>query len=453
MDIKNQSFLILGASKSGLAVANYLLDNKCNSCYIYEQLSNEQITKNLESLKTKGVVVVKENEILEILEKIAVLVVSPGVPINHPLCVKAKEMNKRIMGELEFGFNAFIPPIIAVTGTNGKTTTVSLIDQIFKKTKTKSFLLGNVGVPLTREVLNIEKQDVCVLEVSSFQLEGTKDFYPHVSCVLNISPDHLDRHYTMENYVFLKKKIFSNQKQSEYCVLNYDDPIVNAFSSEVKAKVVWVSTKEKVDGAYLFDGKLYYKGEFIIDEIDLPILGIHNVYNALFAIACVKLFGVDTESVRGGLTEFKGIKNRLELIGEVGGVKYVNDSKATNTASTITALNSTKGSLILILGGSEKGEDYSLLFEKIKEMSIKHVLITGDSRYKMYDKAVSAELKNVTLTSTFELAVKVASMSASEGDTVLLSPACASFDEFSSYEERGEKFKAIVEEFSEKFNR
>ena len=292
MDVKRQTFLVVGVSKSGFAVANYILSNG-GKCYLYEELNSPKIQDAISKLLQLGGVKVDRENIENILLEIDNVIISPGVPINHPVAVKAKNLGKRIVGELEFGFLQFNPITVAVTGTNGKTTTVTLIDEIFKTANCKSLLVGNVGVPITSKVCDVDKDTICVAEVSSFQLESTAFFCPHVSCILNIKPDHLERHYTMENYVFLKKRIFKNQRESEYVLLNFDDEIVKNFADEIKAKVLFVSLKEKVDGAYRIDENLYYKNEFIIDRKDLSLKGEHNVYNALFAIAVSKIMGID----------------------------------------------------------------------------------------------------------------------------------------------------------------
>jgi len=303
-----------------------------------------------------------------------------------------------------------------------------------------------VGVPVTRKVSEIEKDGVCVMEVSSFQLESSKNICPHVSCVLNIAPDHLERHYTMENYVYLKKRILKNQTESEFAVLNYDDPVVRTFALETKANVVWISLNSVVKGGYRKEGKLYYFDQCIMDQEELKLKGDHNVYNALFAITVAKIMGVCDDKIITALKDFKGVKHRTQLICSKYNVNYVNDSKATNTASTISAINSLDSPTILIIGGSEKGEDYSALFQKIKTGNVKHVIITGASRFNMLNSAVKEGVNNLTLTDKMENAVIIAKSYATDGDTVLLSPACASFDEFSGYEERGDKFIQLVEE-------
>ena len=443
MDIKNQKFLVLGVSKSGYAVGKRILE-KGGKCYLYEQLNTPAIEEKINDLIALGGVVVNDEKVDAVIEEIDVLVISPGVPINNEIAIKAKRKSKRILGEFEFGLLGFSPLFVAVTGTNGKTTTCTMIDEILKQDSVKSTLCGNIGIPITSKVDEITREDVCVAEISSFQLETISFFAPHVSCILNIAPDHLERHYTMDNYIFLKKRIFAHQRESEYCVLNFDDTVTKEFYKECRSKVVWVSSNEQVDGAYLYNDELYYKKEKIMAKSQLALGGNHNLYNALFAIAVCKIIGVKTQSIVEVLKNIKGVKHRIELICSKNGVNYYNDSKATNVASTLSALDSMNRPTILILGGSEKGESYENLFEKIKEKCVKHVILTGASKFNMLDCAGRCDYSNLTVTPDLEYAVKIASSIAEDGDNVLLSPACASFDCFKNYEERGDKFSQLV---------
>lgn len=445
MYIKNRKFLILGVSKSGIAAAKYLLNGNAD-CFYYEEMSSEKIRAAKRELNVLGGKEATADNIDAVLSAIEIVVISPGVPINHPVAVRAKSLGKRIIGEFELGFESFIPPFIGVTGTNGKTTTVSLIDAILKVAGVNGKLVGNVGVPITSELDGGSKDSVYVAEVSSFQLESVSEFHPYISCVLNVSPDHLERHYSMENYIFLKKRIFANQRESDYCVLNYDDETVRSFYPDVKAKVVWVSCEEEVDGAYLKDGALYFKGERITEAADIPLVGWHNVYNVLFAAACTRLLGIAPEVIQKAIKEFKGVPYRTQLVAEINGVKFINDSKSTNTASTMTAVASAKVPTVLILGGSEKGESYEKLFASIKNSAVKHVVLTGASRRNMLAAADKTEYVDITVCADFDCAVKIAAMMANGGEEVLLSPACASFDAFSNFEERGERFNKIVGE-------
>ncbi len=444
MHINTQKFLVLGVSKSGYAVAKYILENG-GQCYLYEELSSPKIDDAISMLTGLGARRLNKDDVDGFLLQIDIVVVSPGIPINHDIAIKAKNIGKRIIGELEFGCLQFTPPIIAITGTNGKTTTATLVDAILNEEGRKCALVGNVGVPITSKINDVDKDTVCVAEVSSFQLETVHSFCPHISCILNISPDHLERHYTMENYIYLKKRVFKKQRESEYTILNYDDDIVRGFYSEIKAKTLYVSTKEKVEGAYLLDNKLYFRDEFVMNKEQIKLSGEHNVYNALFAIAIAKLLNVENQVIENALKNFKGVKHRMELIAQKEGVEFYNDSKATNTASTISAIEGMKKPVILILGGSEKGEKYINLFEKIKSSTVKHTILTGASRFNMLESAGKVGYSELTLTSDFTTAVKIAKLISEDGDCVLLSPACASFDNFSCFEERGEMFKQIVE--------
>lgn len=445
MYVQNQSFLVLGVSKSGFSASKYIL-GRGGKCFIYEQLQSDKITNAINELVELGAILVKAENMDSVVDQIDVLVISPGVPINHEIAVKCKEKGKRIMGEAEFGFLCLTPTVVGVTGTNGKTTTVNLIDYILKKTDRKSFLVGNVGVPISEKVREIDKDSVCIAEISSFQLESMSEFKPHIACVLNISPDHLERHYTMENYVFLKKRILKNLKESEYAVLNYDDSIIKEFAKETRAKIVWVSLTEKTQGVYIENDKIFFNGECVTDVSNVNLFGEHNVFNGLVAIAVSKLLGVSNETITLGVKEFKGVPHRIELVEDKNGVKYYNDSKATNTASTITAIKSMNRPTVLILGGSEKGEKYFELFTCIKNSLVKHVVITGASRYNMLETAGKVGVTDITLTADFVTAVKIANVFAVDGDAVLLSPACASFDSFTDYEERGRVFTETVKQ-------
>lgn len=447
MYLKNQVFLVLGISKSGFSVSNFLLDNNVKT-FIYEEKEGEKIDNAINFILNKGAIRLDKSNVFSELDNIDVLIISPGVPINHEVCVEAKNKNVRIMGELEFSFSVFYPTIVAITGTNGKTTTVSILDSIFKAFNLDYKTVGNIGNPVSNEIENSNRNTVFLTEVSSFQLESISHFTPHIACILNISPDHLERHYNFSNYVFLKKRIYKNQRESEYTVLNYDDEILKEVENETKGKVVFISTKEIVDGGYLSGNDLYFKNEKIMSADELTIKGIHNVYNVLFAIAVSKLLGIPTEIIREGIKSFRGVKHRIELVLEKDGIKYYNDSKSTNTFSCITAIESMVGSTVLILGGSEKGEDYKSLFEKIKISDIKHVVITGASKYNMLKDCMSVGYDNITVTEDFYEGVKIACKIAKSGENVLFSPACASFDKFNNYEERGEEFVKTVKELN-----
>lgn len=445
MNFNRQSFLIVGMSKSGVSATLFLLERGAK-CYIFEELSTPKIQENISKLIDKGAIKTSRKDVEGVLETIDVVVLSPGVPINHFIPIKAKELGKKITGELELGLSQFPYPFVAITGTNGKTTTVSMVDYTLKTGGYSSKALGNIGVPVTS--VNLEKTDIPIVEVSSFQLETVSLLCPHISVILNLSPDHLERHYTMENYVFLKKRLLKNLTESEIAVLNYDDLTVRSFADDVKAKVFWFSLTEKVNGGYLDGNTLCFKGEKIINISDLKLTGECNLMNALATIVICKLLGCPNEIIANALTTFKGVKHRVETVAEFDGVTYVNDSKATNTEACINAIKQMTNPTVLILGGRGKGESYDKLFDFIKKSVVKEVVLVGEERFKMLNSAIKLGFLGISTVANFSLGVKIAMQIAKKGDTVLLSPACASFDEFSSYAERGEYFCKIIEELS-----
>lgn len=440
MDLKRQKFLVFGLSKSGVAAAKFLLSRGA-SVSVYEELESEKIGENKTMLVALGAKVLNKED-----DKTAcdVLVLSPGVPINHPLAVEYKKNRRRVIGELELGAAFVKTPIVAVTGTNGKTTTCNLISEMLTAGGVANRLAGNIGSPISGEVDELSDK-VAVTEVSSFQLETTHLFTPHVACVLNIAPDHLDRHYTMENYIYLKKRILKNMRESEYAVLNYDDEAVRSFADDAKCRVVWFSEREKVSGAYIEDGKLFFRGEYVCDMSAVNLGGVHRAGNALAAVAAAGLLGVDKAAAASVLKGFKGVRHRNEFVRTVDGVSFYNDSKGTNTAAALAAAQSMRAPTVMILGGKDKGEDYFPLFEGLKSTFVTGVVLVGESRYKMLDAAGRSGFSNITVTSDFSAAVRIAKMLAEKGGNVLLSPAAASFDMFGGYEERGEAFCRIVE--------
>ena len=451
MLIYSNKFLVLGVSKSGFSASSYLL-SKGAMCYVFEENDSTKIKEKKEELISKGAILLSNDNVEETLKYVDVVIISPGVPINHNIAVKARNLGKRIISELEFGYFCSFPKIVGVTGTNGKTTTVSLINSILSDYGAKCLLMGNVGCPVCDNVDKIDSSTVCVTEISSYQLESTCYLRPDVACILNVSPDHLERHYSMENYIFLKRRLLSNLTESEYAVLNFDDQVVKEFSQNTKAKIIYVSLMQEVDGGYKKEDALYYKGARIIGSNELRLQGIHNEYNALFAIVVAKLFGVSDQVIRDSLANFKGIPHRIQLISEKNEIKVYNDSKATNTASTISAINCMKGKTVLVLGGSNKGEDYSELFNVVKNSPIKHVVITGETKEEMIKTAVKIGVENFTSTNTFEDAVKYAYLLCDNGENLLFSPACASFDRFSGFEERGDYFAKLIGELSCRLN-
>ncbi len=438
-----QSFLVAGLSRSGVSAAEFLLARGA-SVYLYDDVEEGATVTAASLLCDKGGKLLKKEGVFEKIEQIDVLVLSPGIPVDHPLPVAFKKAGKRILGEAELGVLGLRANVLAVTGTNGKTTTVTLIDEILRAAGEESVACGNIGKPIT-SCSSLPENGFAVAEISSFQLETLSSLRPHVAAILNVTEDHLNRHYNMENYLYLKGKILKNQTESEYAVLNYDDSSVRPFAQKSKGKVVWFSLRERVDGAYRADGGLYYFGERICDEQALALGGSHNVANALAALAVCKLVGVKNEVIARVLGSFKGVKHRIERIGEADGVTFINDSKATNVASAVKAVESVKGETVLLVGGKDKGYSYEPLFEALPSSSVVHTVIYGENAFKILACALKKGYTALTLCQPFDLAVKVAYFTARKGQNVLLSPASASFDQFSGYEERGERFCELFE--------
>ncbi len=442
MDIKRQKFMVLGVSKSGEAITEYLL-KEGGQVFVHDDNDGEKVRKIVERLCTQGAIAVAENELMETALNTDVLVLSPGVPIDHPLAVAFKRAKKAVVGETEIAARVFKGLSVAVTGTNGKTTTVSMVEKALCDGGVNAVACGNIGTPMIG-IMEEGADAVAVAEISSFQLETLNSFCPHVAVVLNVTEDHLNRHYNMENYIFLKRKLLKNLTESEWAILNYDDPIVRSFADGLKARVVWFSLREQVGGAYFKDGELYYENEKVLAADEMLVTGAHNLYNALAAIACAKILGVETETIANSLREFKGIKHRIETVACVNGVTYVDDSKGTNVDATLKAVACMKNETVLLLGGKDKGYDYHMLFSGVKSGRVVRAVLYGENRYSLLSAARAVGFEKISVCPTFDEALMLARMVAKEGQTVLLSPASASFDEFSGYEERGDRFCEFV---------
>jgi UDP-N-acetylmuramoylalanine--D-glutamate ligase len=311
-------------------------------------------------------------------------------------------------------------------------------------------MCGNCGNPLVCECENLSFDDFAVIEISSFQLETLSSLRPHIAAITNITEDHLNRHYNMENYTFLKSKLIRNLRESEYAVLNYDDVRVRALSSVTKGKVVYFSLNEIVDGAYVQDGGIFYKGQKYCNLTDLSLEGTHNVYNVLCCVAILGILNFDVEMVSKAICSFKGVRHRIEHIAEVDGVTYIDDSKGTNVDATIQAIRAMTEGTHLMLGGKDKGYDYDPLFLALSGSKVIHVVIYGENRFRILNSAIKCGYMNFSLCIDFYAAFNLVTFSAHSGECVLLSPASSSFDSFSNYEERGDTFKKLVDTLNEK---
>ncbi len=444
MFISKSSFLIVGLGSSGVASCQRLIKLGA-SCYIYDESNNETVELNKQKLLMLGAIDASAN-LQNAISNSQVVVLSPGVPIDNKIPVLARKMKKKIIGELELGYILTSSPIVAITGTNGKTTTSSMIYEVTKKAGEDSYLVGNVGTPICDEVDKFSSSSIVVCEVSSYQLESISSFCPHIGVVLNITPDHLQRHYNMENYIYLKKRMLVNMRESEWAVLNFDDVIVKNFASGLKCGIVYFSTKEMVDGAYLNGDGIYYKGEFIIKKSALPLEGEHNIENVLATICVCKLLKLKNEDICKYISEFCGVTHRIEHFATYDSVDFYDDSKSTNPDATIKAVKSMTKPTVLILGGKDKSVDYDEMFNSIKNSLVEVIVLCGENKMTLYENAKKCGIENLILTNNFESAVKIADIHSCENGAVLLSPASASFDMFKSFEERGKEFKRIVNE-------
>lgn len=439
-----QTFLVAGLSRSGIAASEYLLSRGAK-VYCFDDVEDGSVAQTARELGAKGCVIVHREELELRQQECDILVLSPGIPVDHPLPVSFRRAGKRIIGEMELGALNLHADAVAITGTNGKTTTVTMLDGIFKAAGKKSIACGNIGKPLSSCVKELGEDGLAVIEVSSFQLETLYSLRPHVAVVLNITEDHLNRHYNMENYIYLKSRILKNCAESEYAVLNHDDPIVRGFAEKTKARPVWFSLREPVEGGYVSDGCFCYMGEKLFPVADLPLDGEHNIANALAAICAAKLFSVPNETIAAALKTFRGVAHRLQRIGELDGVTFIDDSKATNVDSAMKAVKSVRGESILLVGGKDKGYSYEPLFDAIKNSGVIHTVIYGENAFRILGAALKKGYTAVTLCRPFDVAVRVAYLTAKKGQNVLLSPASASFDSFKNYEERGERFREMLE--------
>ena len=444
--------LVLGMARSGAAAARLLLEHGCEVT-ITDLKTKEEFAGALDDLNVQGVHWrLGEKDPLPLLEGMDALILSPGIPDTHPAVLRAREMGIEVMGELEYAYRESTGLLLAVTGTNGKTTTCTLLGEIFKNAGRRTWVVGNIGAPYAQAALKMRAGDVTVCEVSSFQLETVSQFHPAVAAVLNVTEDHLNRHGTMEKYIALKERIFENCREGDFVVLNYDNAVTRAMAAHARGKVVWFSRSgEAPSGALVRDGKIIFEDDggaravCAVEEVALP--GPHNLENALAATAMALSAGIPAPVVRHTLRAFQGVEHRLEFVRELDKVRYINDSKGTNVDSTLWAVRSMTAPTVIILGGSYKKADYHPLGRELLRGNITNAVLIGDTA-----DSIEAALKDEGFTNCvraghdFEKAIAVARALAAPGGNVLLSPACASFDMFTDYEARGREFKRIVKD-------
>jgi UDP-N-acetylmuramoylalanine--D-glutamate ligase len=431
---------VFGAGKSGLAISE-----KLGKDIVFLTEEKTSIDPNiLRSLKKLKVPFELGGHTDKALEGADLIVVSPGVHLDIPILKTARKRNIPIIGEIELAFTFLKKPVIAVTGTNGKTTTTALIGKILRDHGYKTAVAGNIGFPLIS--VDDPKLDLIVAEISSYQLETVRDFKPWISIILNITEDHLTRHKTMEAYSKAKAAIFKNQDKNDFLILNFDDNRVMNLARAAKCrKVLFSRKKDMKDGACLKNGYICYKNKKICAIDEIRIKGEHNIENCLAAVSAAMLCKVSPASIRRTLMSFKGVEHRIEFVKRTRGVSFYNDSKGTNPDSTIVAIRALYPAhkIVLILGGRDKMTDLTIMCDEIKK-HVKDVVLIGEAKDRIRQNLVRAGFKKIYEAAGFKEAVKRSYMLAGQGDAVLLSPACASFDMFSNFEERGKVFKKIV---------
>ncbi len=453
MEIMGRNCLVIGMAKSGISAAKFLAA-KGAGVSISDNKSKSDLEEQIKECEQNGIKVIAGKQDPSLLEGIDLVVVSPGVPLDIPILVKAKEENIPIVGEIELASRFTTKPIVAITGTNGKTTTTSLTDHILKR-KYQTAMAGNIGFPFIDFVTD-ETVEAFVLELSSFQLETVYDFKPHIAAILNITPDHIIRHKTMENYIHCKKEIFKNQGKDDFLVLNKKDEVTRAFLPEIKTNIVLFDSDKPLEegevGTFVLDGKVVFQDQTgvchtLCDVEDIRIKGKHNLENVLAAGAMAYLFGIKPEEIKEGIRTFEGVEHRLEVFATIRDITFINDSKGTNPDASIKALEAMDRPTVLILGGYDKGNEFDEFVTHFKDV-VKSVILLGETRHKIEKAILDAGLKiKISMAKDLAEVVKIAYREAKPGDAVLLSPACASWDMFDSYEQRGDLFKKYVREF------
>lgn len=445
MLVTGKKVLVFGSGISGIGAVKLLEDHGAE-VVLYDGNESLDQASLREQLGEKTTIVLGEFP-EHLLEEVELVVLSPGVPTDLPVILAMKEHGIQVIGEVELAYAFGKGDVLAITGTNGKTTTTSLLGEIMKCHQEEVFVVGNIGNPYTVAAGQMTERSVAVAEMSSFQLESIETFRPKVSAILNLTPDHLNRHHTMEAYVEAKKQIAKNQTAEDYCVLNYEDERTKAFGEEVKAQVLYFSSAHKLErGIYLDDGKMIYKNpeEVIVCHVDeLQILGIHNYENVMAAVAMAAVYGVPMDTIRKAILAFKGVEHRIEYVTEKDGVVYYNDSKGTNPDAAIKGIQAMNRKTVLIGGGYDKNSEYTEWIQAF-DGKVKQLILIGATREKIAQDAEKCGFHDYVFADTFEEAVLLAAKTAKSGEAVLLSPACASWGMFPNYEVRGEKFKEIV---------
>jgi len=444
IELRNKRVLVIGLARTGVATALFCASRGARVTAT-DARKEKELSDAVVALRKAGVVLELGGHRQELILDADLIIPSPGVPADAPLLQFARSKGVTIWSEIELAYRFLKGRLIGITGSNGKTTTTSLIEHILRSAGFSTILAGNIGTPLISCVEKSSEKTVAVAELSSFQLELIEKLRPNISVFLNLTPDHLDRHHTLESYGAAKARIFQNQGESDSAVLNADDPGTTPYAP-AKPQVFWFSRKQRVaQGAFVKESEILFRREgteeAILKLADIPLAGAHNVENVLAAVAATKLAGAESAAIAKGVRSFAGVEHRLEFVAEIVGVRFYNDSKATNVDATLKALDAFPGRILIILGGKDKGSDYTVLQARLRERAILALLIgvAADKIEKQIAGSVAIEQAG-----TLERAVETAAHAARAGDVVLLAPACASFDQFQNYEHRGRVFKELV---------
>lgn len=447
MELKGKRMLVVGLGRSGLASAIFLR-NRGAQVTVSDVRSVEALAKELPALLDAGVMVEAGGHGLLTFRRQDWIVVSPGVPVDTPELAQARAFGTPVIGELELASRFLRGNILAITGSNGKTTTTALCGELFRAGGRQATVGGNIGVPVISLVDESQDDGWNVLEVSSFQLETVIDFHPKIAVILNITPDHLDRHGSMENYIAAKERIFLNQTQEDYLVLNAENSETQHSAARATSQVYWFSVRRPVRrGAFVFQDSIVWRAdeqasiEPVLPVSEIPLKGEHNVENVLAAVAAARLAGIPSEEIRRIVAGFHAVEHRLEFVARVHDVDFYNDSKATNVDATMKAIAAFPGGIHLILGGKDKDSDYTLLQPLLKER-VRTVYTIGAAAEKI-ERHLGTTVPLISC-QTLTRAVEEASARAKAGEIVLLAPACSSFDQFENYEHRGRCFKELV---------
>ena len=448
MNLQGKKVLVFGSGKSGIGAAD-LLEQTGATPVIYD--GNEKIDKEavLHKIPHHSRTEVYAGKLpKEVQDSLDLVVLSPGVPTDIPMVRALYEQGLPVWGEVELAYRTGKGRVLAITGTNGKTTTTALLGKIMKDAEDSVFVVGNIGTPYTSKALEMKDNTTTVAEISSFQLETIEEFAPAVSAILNITEDHLNRHHTMEEYIRVKELIVKNQTADNYCVLNYEDPVLREFGKKIVPKTVYFSSERVLEqGIYLDGDQIILKTEKkeipVVHTGDLKLLGKHNFENVMAAVAMAYYAGVSIDSIRRSICEFTAVEHRIEYVTEKNGVTYYNDSKGTNPDAAIKGIQAMSRPTLLIGGGYDKGSSYDEWLNAF-DGKVRYLVLIGQTRDKIREAAERLGVCPCILCENLEEAVKICAEKAEPGDAVLLSPACASWGQFDNYEQRGDMFKEYV---------